>query len=348
MAKAKEIAGLDCGGAAGSQIALVLATRLEEMLAFRDEALDFASDKGVHDMRVASRRVRSALRDFMPYLNKKRMAEVREELRRVAGILGAVRDEDVAIALLEKLSEEAPEEMRAGIGVFAAKREARREEARRELVEEFAGESLARLREEFTRALAQSAKSRGEESDEDDAEGAALTFAGAGREVILARWRELEKLSRSLYDPFDTEELHDMRIAAKRLRYAVELLTSCLGGDALKPFAEEVAEMQKSLGELHDCDEWVATIGGWLKKDAAREREKGDAEDEEGKGGDERSGVESAGEREAFALRRVAAFWMLDHFMRLRNQHYRDALGRWRDWEGGEFVARLRSVIGAG
>ena len=41
MAKAKEIEGLDCGGAAGDGIARVLTTRPDEVVAFRDEALDF-------------------------------------------------------------------------------------------------------------------------------------------------------------------------------------------------------------------------------------------------------------------------------------------------------------------
>ncbi|HYN86185.1 MAG TPA: CHAD domain-containing protein [Pyrinomonadaceae bacterium] len=323
MAKAKEIEGLECGGAAGAGIARVLATRLEETLAFRDEALDFSSDKGVHDMRVASRRLRSATRDFMPYLSKKRMADSREELRRVARVLGAVRDEDVAIALLGKLAEEAPEELRAGVGAFAAKREARRVDARAALVEEFSGDALARLRENFTRSLAQADKTRESEGD-----AAPLRFADAGREVIVARWTELEELSRSLYDPFGTEQLHEMRIAAKRLRYAIELLEPCLGGEALKPFAEEIAEMQKSLGELHDCDEWIATVGGWLRKDSEASREGGAREEE--------------AER-----RRAAAFWMLGHFAALRDRHYRDALARWRAWEQEGFAARLRATTGA-
>jgi CHAD domain-containing protein len=146
----------------------------------------------------------------------------------------------------------------------------------------------------------------------------------------------MEKLSRSLYDPFVTEELHEMRIAAKRLRYAIELLAQCLGGDSLKPFSEDVAEMQGALGNLHDCDEWIATVGGWLKKDAERARE----EDDEADAGDERnvSGEESA-------VRRAAAFWMLDHFMRLRDGHYRDALARWREWEREDFAARLGASL---
>ncbi len=331
MAKAKEIEGLDCGASAAEGVARVLATRLDELLSFRDAALDFSTDKGVHDMRVASRRLRSALRDFTPYLSKKRMAEAKDELRRVARTLGAVRDEDVAIALIERLAAEAPEDVRAAVETFAVKRRARRETARRELSEEFSGGSLARLREDFTRSLAQATRPR---EAEDEAASAALKFSEAGREVVVARWAEMDELSDSLYSPLDAERLHSMRIAAKRLRYATELLAPCFGGDALKPFSEEVADMQTALGELHDCDEWIAAIGGWLKKDSERDRDEG--------------GERDAGEtRDAHAQRRAAAFWMLDHFTRLRNEHYRQALRRWREWERTDFIARLRAAIGA-
>src|ERR671932_1949973 len=109
MAKAKEIEGLDCGAWAARGMGLVLLTRLGEMCEHRAAALGPEGEDGVHDMRVASRRLRSVVRDFRPYLRGgKRLDAAREELRRLAGALGAVRDEDVAIRALEKLRPEAP------------------------------------------------------------------------------------------------------------------------------------------------------------------------------------------------------------------------------------------------
>ena len=64
---------------------------------------------------------------------------------------------------------------------------------------------------------------------------------------------DLLNLGESLYHPFQFKELHKMRIATKRLRYAVELFTACWG-ESMTPFAEEIAEMQSYLGEAHDCD----------------------------------------------------------------------------------------------
>jgi CHAD domain-containing protein len=123
MAKAKKIEGLDCGATAAAGIRLVLLARFDEMAEYRSAALDFADVEGVHDMRVASRRLRSALRDFGPHVRRPpRLARVRGELKELAGALGTVRDEDVAIAALAKLASIAPEEARVGVEALADER----------------------------------------------------------------------------------------------------------------------------------------------------------------------------------------------------------------------------------
>ncbi|MCA1555604.1 MAG: CHAD domain-containing protein, partial [Acidobacteria bacterium] len=109
MAKAKKIEGLNCETDATQGIALVLRAKLEEMCEGRDAALSWTDIEGVHAMRVSSRRLRSALRDFAPYLPKKISPK---SLRDVARALGAVRDEDVAILMIEKLGAEAGDEVR--------------------------------------------------------------------------------------------------------------------------------------------------------------------------------------------------------------------------------------------
>src|SRR2546425_10334956 len=75
MAKAKPISRTHCHAPARVAIAHVLTTRLDEMCALRDAALDWSELEGVHDMRVASRRLRGTLQDFMPFLKKRRFAQ---------------------------------------------------------------------------------------------------------------------------------------------------------------------------------------------------------------------------------------------------------------------------------
>ena len=81
---------------------MVLATRFQEMQGFHDAALDFSDPEGVHSMRVASRRLRSALRDFMPYIRRRDLTSLLKQTKSIAAALGEVRDQDVAIEALEK------------------------------------------------------------------------------------------------------------------------------------------------------------------------------------------------------------------------------------------------------
>src|SRR3982751_2671536 len=104
MAKAHQIEGIDCQAPANIGIRLVLLERFDEFLEFRVDALNWEDLEGVHSMRVASRRLRSALRDFAPYMKKREMAPTVKKIKTVADALGAVRDQDVAIEALQSLA----------------------------------------------------------------------------------------------------------------------------------------------------------------------------------------------------------------------------------------------------
>jgi CHAD domain-containing protein len=168
MAKAKEISGLDYDAGSGTGIRLILRSRFAEMRSFRDAALDRGNIKGVHDMRVASRRLRSALRDFMPYLRGRKLRRLKKDLKSLADALGAVRDEDVAITALEKLAAEAPPEVAAGIEQLANKRRLKRDIARSKLVEAISNDALAKLEDEFNAALEHELKASDQRKAEDD------------------------------------------------------------------------------------------------------------------------------------------------------------------------------------
>lgn len=330
MAKAKAIENLDCEAEARSGIRLVLHTRFGEVYDLREAALDFTDIEGVHDMRVASRRLRSAIKDFRVYLGGKKSVPKRG-LKKVADALGEVRDEDVALVALEKLrAEKEPDaDVDAGIGHLMEERRAVRQTARVKLALVIAERPLAELRSKFLSRLVkpEDAAAAGETDGKRRRDAKrVLSFRQAGREVIGERIAELKKLSNCLYHPSDNEPLHRMRIAAKRLRYALELFAPCWGG-TLKTFAEEVSELQGSLGELHDCDVWIDELGARLDRNGARFA-------------DGRAGV--AGKREQM---RRAALWLLSHFTKERGKHFRVALDRWQDWETSGFFAQLESAL---
>ncbi|MGH9901513.1 MAG: CHAD domain-containing protein [Pyrinomonadaceae bacterium] len=331
--KASNIPDLDCGADVVAGARMVLCVRLEEMAALRDAALDWSDPEGVHDMRVASRRLRSAIRDFKPYLRRRHLRLLRGNVKEVADALGRVRDEDVAIAELEKLAAEAPAEVSAGVENLAAERRRRREDARASLVELIGGEEHLKIHEDCTSALAQAGeRARGPRGARmGNPPQAAPSFKSAGRRIIAEGWEELREASESLYRPLDAEPLHRMRISAKRLRYALELFAPCWG-ERLKPFAKEIAGIQSSLGELHDCDVWIEDLGERLRA---------------GRGKDKRAEETQFASAEEREQGRAAAVWLMRHFASARAKQYRAALATWHEWEAEGFAARLFNELDA-
>jgi CHAD domain len=78
-------------------------------------------------------------------------------------------------------------------------------------------------------------------------------LGGAARRIAAQRVADMLQFDTAVRDPANIRELHDLRIAAKRLRYTLEVLGSALG-----PIAEavehEARALQDVLGEVHDCD----------------------------------------------------------------------------------------------
>jgi CHAD domain-containing protein len=79
------------------------------------------------------------------------------------------------------------------------------------------------------------------------------TLADNAERIVAVRLDEVCSFVPRALDPGEVEALHDMRIAAKRLRYVLEVTEACFG-----PYAEQAGkrtkELQDLLGDIHDCD----------------------------------------------------------------------------------------------
>jgi CHAD domain-containing protein len=88
---------------------------------------------------------------------------------------------------------------------------------------------------------------------------------GAARRIAAQRVADLLQFDEAVRDPANIRELHDLRIAAKRLRYTLEVLGSVLG-PAATVVENEARALQDVLGEVHDCD----VLAPRLQKELAR------------------------------------------------------------------------------
>ena len=75
----------------------------------------------------------------------------------------------------------------------------------------------------------------------------------AAERIVAVRLQELCAYMPRAADPAEVEWLHDMRIAAKRLRYVLELTGFCFGPYAAKA-TKRARQLQEVIGEIHDCD----------------------------------------------------------------------------------------------
>jgi hypothetical protein len=79
------------------------------------------------------------------------------------------------------------------------------------------------------------------------------------RIIAKTRLAELYIWEQYIDDPYRVRELHNLRIAAKRLRYTLEIFSDVLP-PAIAPFLKEVEQIQEELGALHDTDVMIALL----------------------------------------------------------------------------------------
>ena len=91
------------------------------------------------------------------------------------------------------------------------------------------------------------------------------TLVDNAQRIVAARLDELCSFVPRALDPAEVEALHDMRIAAKRLRYVLEVTGPCFGPYAARA-GERTKELQDLLGEIHDCDVLVPRVEALLEE----------------------------------------------------------------------------------
>ncbi len=129
MATAKPIEHLSAAQSYGEAAAKVISIRAGELRERARGVLDTADVERLHDMRVATRRLRAALEVFKPCFPGRPHRRVLREVKRLADGLGERRDRDVAIATLRRFNEQMPAADRPGIESLIGRLRDEQEEA---------------------------------------------------------------------------------------------------------------------------------------------------------------------------------------------------------------------------
>jgi CHAD domain-containing protein len=161
MAKARPIEGLNADDPFGIGAATIVEVRARELLDHANGVLDTSDIERLHDMRVASRRLRAALEIFGPCFPRKELTAVLRDVKALADALGERRDRDVTIAALVEVSGSMAAPDRPGIRTFSESLRLEQVQANKALARFVSAERLASLGEQLSELVAAAEPSPG-------------------------------------------------------------------------------------------------------------------------------------------------------------------------------------------
>jgi CHAD domain-containing protein/transposase-like protein len=226
----------------------VLGFYFGQMLAHEPEARLGQDIEAIHDMRVATRRMRAAFRVFEPGLRKKATQPLRDGLRATGRNLGRVRDLDVLLEKLHRYQASLPESDSSGLQPLQEMWLAQQQQARQELLAYLDSKKYQRFKQDFLKFV--STPGLGAKAIPDD-EPVPYQLRHVVQCLIYKHFEAVQAYDRVLGEA-SLETLHQLRITFKQLRYALEYFAEILGEEGRRVI-EEVKRLQDHLGELNDA-----------------------------------------------------------------------------------------------
>jgi CHAD domain-containing protein len=195
----------------------------------------------VHQLRVGTRRADAAFRIFAGCMPKKTYRQARRRLRKLRRAAGAARDWDVFLAELSRREREADAKHRGGLEFLMGYALGRRAAAGTELETVYAEEGPSF--EMFLIRTIEAVRPPEEPS-------ALAVLVDLARPMLFERLKALEQAA--LGDLGDYVALHQVRIAGKHLRYAMEVFADCFDATFRESLYPRVEHLQEILGRAND------------------------------------------------------------------------------------------------
>lgn len=206
----------------------------------------------LHDMRVATRRLRAALTLFADVLPPS-VGALREELGWVGQTLGAVRDLDVQLEQLDEWLATIPEADRDALGALRALLDEQRAAARTEMLAALDSRRYELFVGRFGRMLRTGRVTRSGPS--------AQPALAVAPDLIEGRFRPFRKGGDRIGPGSNPGDYHRLRIRCKRLRYALEFLGDVYP-DRARPLIKRLVALQDILGLHQDADVAIERLRG--------------------------------------------------------------------------------------
>ncbi len=299
----------------GSAVILQTASTIQQRI---PAALTAEDIEAVHDIRVASRRLRTALNIFYPEMPPRRAASWLKDIARLTSSLGAARDCDVQIAYIQSLQPIPDLKERPGVRRLLLRASQKRVRLQRNVKSALASFQKQGTIEDITRRLELPQPLTPEKVVSEKVFQKAAHATHAHLTTLLS------------YDPFlrrpeCISELHAARISAKHLRYCLEIFIP-LAPQPLLDYIQSLKKLQDFLGQIHDLDVWVQDYPAFIQKEETRT-------------------IKYFGYRRPIT-RLMPGFELFHHHcIQHRQQTYQAMIGLWDQWSQQNYWSSLPALF---
>lgn len=274
----------------------------------------------IHDLRVSSRRVRTCLSIFKDIFPSKKIKIWQRDMKSITQSFGKVRDLDVQIELIDQLCKTAQDKsIQSGLKRIRLRLKQKRQ------VRQAETQILTKaILESATLVEIQAWAKTILDNDQEIGSSKSALFQ-LGYEHIQKQLDQFLFFEVFIFDPDRIEELHQMRISAKRLRYALEVFSDLYMNKS--DFALQIArQSQQCLGEIHDADVWKTFLLSFMEKEQKRI-------------------FNFYGYKSPYNRLKPGIDYLLENRSKERDRLYTEFLNDWKAWKLKETWLNLRKVI---
>jgi len=274
----------------------------------------------IHRMRVASRRLRNALQIFGFIISDKKQARWSGSIKKITSSLGEARDRDVQIILVEKLLAEADDrKLVPGLKRIILRLKQARAHLQADVVLAMDGLTSTSVLEEMKTYLSP------DPIGEDDQQTFSQALYRLSWQTLLPQLQLFLSYEPYINDPANSKELHAMRIAAKKMRYSMELFAP-LYFDKLQPFLLAVRQTQEMLGNIHDSFVWEQYLSGFVKRETKR-------------------AIEFYGIPRGITALRPGVNYLTQYQVNFSRAEHQAFLNSWQEWEKANLWQELVNLL---
>jgi CHAD domain-containing protein len=231
----------------------MISSRCEELINYWRSARKSFSPEDIHDLRVASRRLREAITIFAPCYPSKKLSHIRAQARNLTNLLGIMRNTDEALLFFTSLLPSLPKTAAPSLETWLQSLSNRRSKEQRNLADRLKMLDLTLMQYGLAKALERPYLFEAASYDP------FMTISDFFDIKLTEREISLQQLLPDSLNEQNTAALHKLRIALKKFRYAFEL-TAPLNRDGYKELHAVLKEFQEVLGKIHDLDVFMELI----------------------------------------------------------------------------------------